>query len=116
MIPVDAVLVDFDGTACSHDVAEHLLIEFGDPSWPEWDEAVDRGEVPLREAILAQNALLGADRDTMLAFALEHCPLDPTFAVVLRVAHRPGHPRRDRLRRVRVLHRADPGGGRPRVT
>ena len=40
MIPVDAVLVDFDGTACSHDVAEHLLIEFGDPSWPEWDEAL----------------------------------------------------------------------------
>lgn len=79
-LPVGAVLVDFDGTACSHDVAEHLLIEFGDPSWPEWDEAVDRGEVRLREAILAQNSLLRADRDTMLAFALEHCLLDPTFA------------------------------------
>jgi len=39
MIPVDAVLVDFDGTACSHDVAEHLLIEFGDPAWPDWDAA-----------------------------------------------------------------------------
>jgi 2-hydroxy-3-keto-5-methylthiopentenyl-1-phosphate phosphatase len=74
------VLVDFDGTACSHDVAEHLLIAFGDPSWPEYDEAVDRGELPLREAILIQNRLLHADHDTMLAYALEHCPLDPTFA------------------------------------
>ena len=80
MIPVDAVLVDFDGTACSHDVAELDQEMFGDPSWPEWDEAVDRGEVPLREAILAQNALLRGDRETMLAFARKHCPLDPTFA------------------------------------
>ena len=80
MLPVGAVLVDFDGTACSHDVAEHLLIEFGGPTWHEWDEAVDRGEVPLREAILAQDALLRADRETMLAFALDHCPLDPTFS------------------------------------
>jgi hypothetical protein len=32
MLPIGSVLVDFDGTACSHGVAEHLLIEFGDPS------------------------------------------------------------------------------------
>jgi 2,3-diketo-5-methylthio-1-phosphopentane phosphatase len=75
-----AVLVDFDGTACLHDVAEHLLIEFGDPAWPTFDEAVDRGEIGLREAIVAQDAMLRADRDTLLAFALEHCPMDPTFA------------------------------------
>jgi 2-hydroxy-3-keto-5-methylthiopentenyl-1-phosphate phosphatase len=75
-----AVLVDFDGTACLHDVAEHLLIEFGDPAWPTYDEGVDRGEIGLREAIVAQDGMLRADRDTLLAFALEHCPMDPTFA------------------------------------
>jgi 2,3-diketo-5-methylthio-1-phosphopentane phosphatase len=80
MRPVSSVLVDFDGTACLHDVAEHLLIAFGDPRWPEYDEAVDRGEIGLREAIGAQDAMLRADRDTMLAHALAHCPLDPTFA------------------------------------
>jgi len=80
MLPVGAVLVDFDGTACLHDVAQHLLMEFGDPRWPEYDEAVDRGEIGLREAIAAQDAMVSADRDTLLAFALEHCPLDPTFA------------------------------------
>lgn len=39
MDPVGAVLVDFDGTACLHDVAEHL-IGFSDPSWPDYDVAV----------------------------------------------------------------------------
>lgn len=80
MRPVSAVLVDFDGTACLHDVAEHLLIAFGDPAWPEYDEAVDRGEIGLREAISAQDAMLRADRATLVAYALDHCPLDPTFA------------------------------------
>ena len=80
MLPVGAVLVDFDGTACLHDVAEHLLVEFGDPAWPEYDAAVDRGDIGLREAIQAQNAMVRADRATLLAFARDHCPLDPTFA------------------------------------
>jgi 2-hydroxy-3-keto-5-methylthiopentenyl-1-phosphate phosphatase len=80
MLPVGAVLVDFDGTACLHDVSEHLLVEFGDPRWPEYDAAVDRGEIALRDAIVAQDAMLRADRDTLVAFALEHCPIDPTFA------------------------------------
>ena len=33
MLPVRSVLVDFDGTACLHDVAEHLMDRFGDPDW-----------------------------------------------------------------------------------
>ena len=79
-LPVGAVLVDFDGTACSHDVAEHLLTEFGRANWADYDEAVDLGEIGLREAINAQNAMLDADRPTLLAFARDHCPMDPTFA------------------------------------
>lgn len=79
-LPVGAVLVDFDGTACLHDVAEHLLIEFGDPSWPEWDAAWERGEIGARDCLLAQDAMLRGDRDTMLAFVRRHCEMDPTFA------------------------------------
>jgi 2,3-diketo-5-methylthio-1-phosphopentane phosphatase len=79
MLPVGAVLVDFDGTACSSDVAELLLTEFGDPSWPEYDDAVDRREIGLREAIQIQNGLLDATGDELVAYAVEHCPLDPTF-------------------------------------
>jgi 2-hydroxy-3-keto-5-methylthiopentenyl-1-phosphate phosphatase len=79
VLPVGAVLVDFDGTACASDVAELLLTVFGDPSWPEYDDAVDRGEIGLREAIQTQDGLLGATGDELVAYAVEHCPLDPTF-------------------------------------
>ena len=77
---VGAVLVDFDGTACLHDVAEHLLEEFATPGWRDLDAAVDRGEIGLRDSILAQDAMFDADRATLLTFALEHCAMDPTFA------------------------------------
>lgn len=77
---IGAVLVDFDGTACTADVSEILLERFGDPSWPEYDDAVDRGEMGLREAGRFQVALLGGSREEMLAHALATCPLDPTFA------------------------------------
>jgi len=79
MLPIAAVLVDFDGTACSNDVAELLLTVFGAPSWPEYDDAVDAGEIGLRDAIQAQDALLRATGDELIAYAVEHCPLDPTF-------------------------------------
>lgn len=79
MLPVRSVLVDFDGTASTVDVTRHLLIAFGDPSWASYDEAFARGEVALREAIQTQNRMLDANRDTLVAFALEHGELDPTF-------------------------------------
>ncbi len=83
-LPIGAVLVDFDGTACLHDVAEHMLVAFGRPDWSSYDDAVDRGEIGLRTAIVAQDAMLDADRDTLLAFAGRHCPMDPTFAPFVR--------------------------------
>jgi 2-hydroxy-3-keto-5-methylthiopentenyl-1-phosphate phosphatase len=78
-LPVGSVLVDFDGTACSHDAAEHLLEAFGDPSWPELDEAWERGEIGSREGLLAQAAMLDATTEELLEHALAHCPIDPTF-------------------------------------
>ena len=39
MLPVRSILVDFDGTACSHDVAEHVMERFGEPDWATYDEA-----------------------------------------------------------------------------
>ncbi|HEX6331373.1 MAG TPA: haloacid dehalogenase-like hydrolase [Actinomycetota bacterium] len=84
MVPIGSVLVDFDGTACLHDAAEHLLVEFGDPSWPELDAAWERGELDSRRVISAQAAMLDAPLEQMVAFALEHCPLDPTFPAFVR--------------------------------
>jgi 2,3-diketo-5-methylthio-1-phosphopentane phosphatase len=79
MPPVRSVLVDFDGTACTHDVAEHLMDRFGEPGWREWDERWIRREVDTRTAIRGQVAPFAAREDELIAYAVEHCPLDPTF-------------------------------------
>jgi 2-hydroxy-3-keto-5-methylthiopentenyl-1-phosphate phosphatase len=74
-----ALLVDFDGTACLQDVSEMLLDRFGEPGWERFDEAVDRGEMGLREAARHQAAMLHGTPEEMLAFALAEASLDPTF-------------------------------------
>jgi 2-hydroxy-3-keto-5-methylthiopentenyl-1-phosphate phosphatase len=84
MLPVRSVLVDFDGTACLHDVAEHLLERFGHPSWPAYDDAERRGEIGSREALAAQSGMLTTPQEQMLAFAVDHCKLDPTFGPFVR--------------------------------
>jgi 2-hydroxy-3-keto-5-methylthiopentenyl-1-phosphate phosphatase len=90
MPSVGSILVDFDGTACLHDVAEHLLMRFGGPSWPSYDEAWARGEIGARDGIRAQAAMLSAPTDELLAYALDHCPIDPTFAPFIEWASRGG--------------------------
>jgi 2-hydroxy-3-keto-5-methylthiopentenyl-1-phosphate phosphatase len=84
MLPVGAMLVDFDGTACSHDAAEHLLVEFAAPSWRELDTAWEGGELDSRRVISGQGAMLNAPLERLIAFALEHCPIDPTFPPFVR--------------------------------
>jgi 2-hydroxy-3-keto-5-methylthiopentenyl-1-phosphate phosphatase len=80
VLPIRSVLVDFDGTVCLHDVGVCLLRRFGAPGWERLGEAYDRGEMGLRELISAEMAMLLGTRAEMLAFVLEHCPMDPTFA------------------------------------
>jgi 2-hydroxy-3-keto-5-methylthiopentenyl-1-phosphate phosphatase len=80
MLAVKALLVDFDGTACLQDVSEMLLDAFGEPAWERFDDAVDRGEMGLREAGEHQAAMLRGSLEEMLAFALERAELAPTFA------------------------------------
>jgi 2,3-diketo-5-methylthio-1-phosphopentane phosphatase len=76
---VGTVVVDFDGTACLHDVAEHLLGEFANGDWEALDRAWLRGERGSRTVVAEQSAMLDADRTTLLDHALDHCPIDPTF-------------------------------------
>lgn len=72
--------MDFDGTACLQDVSEMLLDAFGEPEWRAFDDAVDQGEMGLREAAEHQAAMLRGSREEMLAHAVEHASLAPTFA------------------------------------
>jgi 2-hydroxy-3-keto-5-methylthiopentenyl-1-phosphate phosphatase len=77
---VGAVVVDFDGTACAHDVAEHLLQAFAPGDWESLDEAWERGALGSQDVVAAQSTMLDADRATLLEFAMTHCEMDPTFA------------------------------------
>lgn len=87
---VASVLVDFDGTACLHDVAEHLLSEFATGDWESLDEAWERGALGSRETVALQSAMLDADRVTLLEHATSHCVMDPTFAPFVTWAHGEG--------------------------
>lgn len=86
MLQIGALLVDFDGTACTADVSEVLLDEFGEPGWETYDEAVDRGDMGLREAARHQSAMLKGTREEMLAFGIGRCELDLTFPPFVRWA------------------------------
>jgi 2-hydroxy-3-keto-5-methylthiopentenyl-1-phosphate phosphatase len=79
VVPVASVLVDFDGTACLHDVAADLLDEFGEAGWSAYDAAWERGELGGREVLDRQAVMLRAPLEELVAFALGHCPIDPTF-------------------------------------
>ena len=76
MLAVKALLVDFDGTACVQDVSEMLLDAFGESGWDRFDDAVDRGEMGLRDAGEFQVATLRGSHEEMLAFALERAALE----------------------------------------
>jgi 2-hydroxy-3-keto-5-methylthiopentenyl-1-phosphate phosphatase len=73
------VLVDFDGTACLHDVAEDLMDAFGAADWRDYDIAWAAGEIDTPGSIRAQVAPFEATEDQLIAYALDHCPVDPTF-------------------------------------
>jgi 2,3-diketo-5-methylthio-1-phosphopentane phosphatase len=92
VIPVGAILVDFDGTACAHDAAEHLLERFAHRDWRALDEAWIRGEMGSREVVGAQAAMLAAPTEELIAFALSHCPIDPTFPPFVAWARERGVP------------------------
>lgn len=87
---IGSVVVDFDGTACSHDAAEHLLREFANGDWRAIDEAWERGRLGSQKAISMQSAMLEADGATMLDHVMRHCPMDPTFAPFVRWARGAG--------------------------
>ena len=74
------MLADFDGTICLHDVGVCLLNQFGDPDWTAIGQAYERGDRTYRELLTEENAMLEGTREEMLAFVLDHCPIDPTFA------------------------------------
>jgi 2-hydroxy-3-keto-5-methylthiopentenyl-1-phosphate phosphatase len=79
-IPVRAVVVDFDGTICPHDISEEILRAFGSAEWWDIDVEFQSGEIGSRECLVRQAALLRGRQEEMLELALERYPLEPSFA------------------------------------
>jgi 2-hydroxy-3-keto-5-methylthiopentenyl-1-phosphate phosphatase len=77
--PIRAVVVDFDGTICPHDVSEELLAQFASPEWWEIDLEFQRDEIGSRECLVRQGALLSGAKESMLEFALDRFALEPSF-------------------------------------
>ena len=84
MLPVGSVIVDFDGTACAHDVAIDLLDRFGPSGWVAIEDATLHGDISGRACLELESAMLTAPLEEMTAFAVEHCPLHPTFVPFVR--------------------------------
>ena len=85
-LPVAAIVVDFDGTACDDDVSYRLFEAFGSPGWRELDDEFERDEIGSRACLLGQAGLLDRDDPEMLAYALERFGVADTFAPFVRWA------------------------------
>jgi 2-hydroxy-3-keto-5-methylthiopentenyl-1-phosphate phosphatase len=84
MVSIGALIVDFDGTVCLHDVGVDLLERFGTDgersgALIEVDRAFEAGAIGLRDVLVAETASLHGNDQDLIDFALTHCPLDPTF-------------------------------------
>ena len=63
------------------------------------------GAIGLRDVLSAEAATLRADDEELIAFALAHCPLDPTFAPFVAWAENQGRADHGRVGRVRTPRR-----------
>jgi 2-hydroxy-3-keto-5-methylthiopentenyl-1-phosphate phosphatase len=79
-LAVRAAVIDFDGTICEHDVSEEILQAFAPADWQQIDLEFQRGTIGSRECLVRQGAMLSGSPAEMLAFALEHYRIEPTFA------------------------------------
>jgi 2-hydroxy-3-keto-5-methylthiopentenyl-1-phosphate phosphatase len=77
--PIRAIVVDFDGTICPHDVSEEILGAFAPSHWWEIDLEFQSGQIGSRECLVRQAALLEGSQEEMLAFALGRYRLEPSF-------------------------------------
>jgi len=88
--PVGAIVVDFDGTVVDEDVSEEILRAFAPREWWDIDLEFQRAEIGSRECLMRQAALLHGTQEDMLAYAVSHHRLDPTFGPFVSWAHGSG--------------------------
>jgi 2-hydroxy-3-keto-5-methylthiopentenyl-1-phosphate phosphatase len=87
---VSALVIDFDGTICPHDVSEEILDAFAPPEWWDIDLEFQRGYIGSRECVVRQAKLLEGSQRAMLDFALERYRVEPSFPPLVRWAKEAG--------------------------
>src|SRR6266568_1124810 len=88
---VRSILVDFDGTVCPADVSDEILDRFVGPLARELDRDYEQGLIGSRENLLRIARHVRADREEVLAWALGHHAVDPTFPPFARWAREGGY-------------------------
>jgi 2-hydroxy-3-keto-5-methylthiopentenyl-1-phosphate phosphatase len=87
-----AYVVDFDGTVTAVDISTELARHFGGQRFWEIEQAYRRRKLGMRGWLKEMSALLPADFDRLLSFALEKAVLRPGFAEFVRMAREKGRP------------------------
>ncbi len=75
-----AVLVDFDDTAATQNVAELLLNRFGDPTWTDVRERFRQGELSLKDYQEITFRQMRAGKSEMQSYVREHACFRGYFA------------------------------------
>lgn len=73
------VLSDFDGTICTVDMGNELLMHFTAQGWKDVDDAYCRGEIGSRDAYRMLSPLFRGAKDEILEYILARERLDPCF-------------------------------------
>src|SRR5437763_5290630 len=78
-LAVGAIVVDFDGTFCTRDVSDEILLHFVGPLARELDREYELGRIGSRENLSRIGSHLRAPPEDVLAWALENHAVDPAF-------------------------------------
>jgi HAD superfamily phosphoserine phosphatase-like hydrolase len=85
------VFVDYDGTIAEEDTFDVLVRHFaGENAWAELERRLDSGELPLREVLASQAALLRLPIDEADAYLASVVHVDPAFEKFARACKRAG--------------------------
>lgn len=73
------ILIDFDGTITTEDLAVKVLDRFTDADWQYYDELLDRQEIGLEECMQRQYGLIKTDKDTIIEYIAKITQSRPEF-------------------------------------
>ena len=77
------LILDFDGTVTTEDIAVQVLNAYAAPGWESHDDDYEAGRITLAECIHRQFGMIRASRETIRRFARERAVLRPGLRELL---------------------------------